>query len=65
MSINDPIDAKTEAVARKLANDYGRNAEYTFKSVGGALIPGWALFVSEADKIMRNEALLVEIRKMK
>lgn len=65
MAISTTIDAKIEAVARRISNANGRDADYIFKSAGGALIPGWALYASEADKIIQHEAMLVDVRKMK
>jgi hypothetical protein len=64
-SIGQTIDGRLEKLARALCKHVRYDPDYAFKIEGGGFVPGWALFVSEADAFIQKDDLMAEVRKLK
>lgn len=56
------IDQPTQDLATYLCNQAGTVPEYPFALEGGGFVPAWAMYVSEAVKLIKQANALKQVK---
>lgn len=56
------IDKETQDVAMMICDQSGINSSWAFAIEGGGFVPAWAMYVSEAGKLMATARNLKKIK---
>jgi len=60
--MSNKIDPQTQAIAKELANANGHADDWPWEIAGGAFVPAWVMYVSEATNAIKAAKISAKIK---